>query len=471
MRDGAVAERGNEGGGNGGNGEYPRRMRVDAAARRLNVAVVCPRFPLPMTRADQMTVAHLLAFLSARGHAVDLYSLYDHRRPSGAQRGWVASRCREMTVFEQPRWRRAVGAGAALLRGRPLQVGWFHDRRLARTLRRAARERRHDVVYAYTLRSAEAVRGLGGTGGRNGAAGGGRPATYLAMQVSQALNTRRIAACAPTWGERLVYRLEHRLTSSYETRVWRDFTRTVLIGEADAREIREACAARGAPGIDNHLLAPHGVDAERFRPRPAEPVDPDGLVFCGVMATNTNVSAVLWFTKHVWPRIRAEAPEAKFTIVGRLPRHEILGLAGRDGITVTGEVPDPAEYVGRAAVCVNPMQAGAGMQNKLLEYMAMGKAVVATPVANEGIAARPGRELLIAGEADRFAAAVVSLLRDARRRTALGEAARARVLRDWTWESNFLKLESDFVERLPGPPPRESPAPAAAALRGAAETR
>ena len=449
--------RGNEG---GGNGVYPRRMQVDAAPRRLNVAVVCPRFPLPMTRADQMTVAHLLAFLSARGHAVDLYSLYDHRRPSGEQRGWVAGRCREMTVFEQPRWRRAVGAGAALLRGRPLQVGWFHDRRLARALGRAAHERRHDVVYAYTLRSAEPVRGLGPeTGGRNGAAGGERPVTYLAMQVSQSLNTRRIAACAPTWGERLVYRLEHRLTSTYETRVWRDFTRTVLIGEADAREIREACAARGAPGIDNHLLVPHGVDAARFQPRPAELVDPGGLVFCGVMATNTNVSAVLWFTKHVWPRIRAEIPEAKFTVVGRLPRREILVLAGREGITVTGEVPDPAEYIGRAAVCVNPMQAGAGMQNKLLEYMAMGKAVVATPVANEGIAARSGRELLIAGEADRFAAAVVSLLRDAGRRKALGEAARARVLRDWTWESHFLKLESDFMGQLG--PLGESPAPLA----------
>ena len=462
--------RGNESGGNGGNGAYPRRMQVDTAARRLNVAVVCPRFPMPMTRADQMTVAHLLAFLSARGHAVDLYSLYDHRRPSGEQRGWVASRCREMTLFERPRWRSAAGAGAALLRGRPLQVGWFHDRRLARALRQAAHERRHDVVYGYTLRSAEPVRGLGPeTGGRNGAADGGRPVTYLAMQVSQALNTRRIAACAPTWSERLVYRLEHKLTSTYETRVWRDFTRTVLIGEADARAIREACATRGAPGIDNHLLVPHGVDAERFRPRRVQAVDPGSLVFCGVMATNTNVSAVLWFTKHVWPRIRAEAPEAKFTIVGRLPRREILGLAGREGITVTGEVPNPAEHLGRAAVCVNPMQAGAGMQNKLLEYMAMGKAVVATPVANEGVAARPGRELLIEGAPNRFASAVVSLLRDARRRAALGEAARARVLRDWTWESHFLRLESDFVERLPDPP-CESPAPAAAVFQGPAET-
>ena len=100
----------------------------------------------------------------------------------------------------------------------------------------------------------------------------------------------------------------------------------------------------------------------------------------------------------------------------------------------------------------------------------MGKAVVATPVANEGVAARPGRELLIEGAPNRFASAVVSLLRDARRRAALGEAARARVLRDWTWESHFLRLESDFVERLPGPP-RESPAPAAAVRRGAAETR
>ena len=417
----------------------------------MSVAVVCPRFPLPMTRADQMTVAHLLAFLSARGHAVDLYSLCDDVPPAAAHRGWVNRRCRNVTVFTQSRWRNMAGMVKALLRGQPLQVGWFDNARLKRSLRRLPRERLPDVVYAHTLRSAEPARRLArGVCGEANANGGRRPVTYLAMQVSQSLNTRRIAVHASRLWERLTYWLEHRLTASYEARIWRNFTRTVLIGHSDVQEIRRVCADRNLPCINNYLLSPHGVDVDRFRPRDDESVDACSLIFCGVMATNTNASAVLWFTKNVWPRVQAEFPHARFLIVGRRPRREILALARQPGITVTGEVPDTAAYISRATLCVNPMQAGAGMQNKLLEYMAMAKAVIATSVANEGIGARPGKEIIIADGADEFAAATVSLLGDAVRRAALGRSARTFVRRDWNWEVHFLKLEADMFEQLFG---------------------
>ena len=426
----------------------PRQMNVERAPRPMSIAVVCPRFPLPMTRADQMTVAHLLAFLSTRGHSVDLYSLTDSASSSGRQRQWVASRCRHVTVFAQPPWRKVTGTLRALLRGLPLQTGWFDNPHLKRSLHRPFRPR-HDVIYGYTIRSAEAVRGLGRqANGRTREDDEHRPVTYLAMQVSQSLNTRRIAANAPGWLERLTYRLEHLMTAAYEARIWREFTRTVLIGDADAREILQVCADRSRPAIDNYLLSPHGVDQDRFHPYDDAHTDPCTLVFSGVLAANTNVSAVLWFVEHVWPRVRAEFPLAKFVIVGRMPRPEILALDKRPGIAVTGEVPEPAHYLGRATVCVNPMQAGAGMQNKLLEYLSMGKAVVATSLANEGIRARPGSEILIADGADEFAAAVVSLLRDGNRREALGQAARARVVRDWSWEARFLKLEADMAQQV-----------------------
>ena len=415
----------------------PRRMDVAPAERALDIAVVCPRFPLPMTRADQMTVAHWLAFLAARGHRVDLYALHDRqgRRPTAAERRWVAERCRAVLAFEQPLWRRLAGLTLGLARGRPLQVGWFDNAKLRRALRRRSRTRRYDVAYCYTLRSAEAGRGLGGAVG----------ATFLAMQVSQTLNTERIARCAPHWAERAMYRLEHRLVAAYEARIWRDFTRATLIGVADLRAVRAACAARRRPPMDNHLLAPHGVDADRFRPREEVPVDDRRVAFCGVMATNTNVGAALWFVENVWPTVRSRMPQATLAIIGRLPRREILALHGRDGISVTGEVADPADHVARAAVCVNPMRAGAGMQNKLLEFLAMAKPVVATTVANEGIGAKPNRDLAIADDAADFAAEVVALLGDAERRRRLGRAGRAFALRHWTWEAHFLKLEGHMA--------------------------
>lgn len=419
----------------GDDARYPRRMAVSPAPRPLRIAIVCSRFPLPMTRADQMTVAHLLAFLAARGHRIDLFSLVD-RRP-GPWLPWVAARCMRVEVFRQPRWRRLLGVAGALLRGQPLQVGWFANRRQRRAVRAAVAGRGYEVVYAYTLRSAEAVRGLA-------SAGASPPATYLAMQVSQTLNTQRIAREAPGLGERWLYRLEHRLAASYEATIWRDFTHATLIGEADADAVRAACAARSAPLIDNYLLAPHGVDADRFRRREDVAEEPLRLLFCGVMATNTNVAAVLWFAHRVWPRLRAMFPDASFAIVGRMPRPEIRALHGRHGIEVTGEVADPAAEMAAAAVCVDPMQAGAGMQNKLLEYFAAGKAVVATPVANEGIGAVPGRHFLAADGADEFAAAAGRLLRDAALRQRLGAAARSHVLREWSWERHFGRLEAHF---------------------------
>ena len=423
-----------------------RRMAVEAVPRPLRIGVLCSRFPLPTTRADQHTTAHLLAFLHARGHEVDLFCL-SGERPSSELRDWVAGRCREMSIVPERRWRCVLGAVVAPFQGLPLQVGWFGDPRLAAAVRRAVKRRDYDVLYGYTLRCAEPLRGLGR--GRTAGAADHRPATYLAMQLSQALNTRRIAEHSTHWWERMVYGLEHRLTGAYESRVWRDFTRTVLIGESDVREISRECVRRGVPVIDNHLLSAHGVDADRYFVPDAREA-PGRLVFSGQMATNTNVNAVLWFVRNVWPKVRRDFPAAEFVVVGRRPRREIRDLHGQQRIVVAGEVDSPARYMASAAVCVNPMQAGAGMQNKLLEYFAAGKAVVATSVANEGIGAKSEQQAVIADAPEDFASAIARLLRDPPLRQRLGNAARDYVVAEWSWEAHFLKLEADMYRQVDG---------------------
>ncbi|MGZ0245000.1 MAG: glycosyltransferase [Alphaproteobacteria bacterium] len=110
--------------------------------------------------------------------------------------------------------------------------------------------------------------------------------------------------------------------------------------------------------------------------------------------------------------------------------------------------PDPADYIARAAVCINLVQVGAGMQNKLIEFMAMRKAVVATTVANEGIRATLGDHLVIADEARSFADAVLALLADPAQRDSLAEAARNYILGHWSWEADFLALEAEMLKAL-----------------------
>ena len=120
-------------------------------------------------------------------------------------------------------------------------------------------------------------------------------------------------------------------------------------------------------------------------------------------------------------------------------------LDGKDGITVTGTVEEPADWIARASVCVAPIRAAAGLQNKLLEAMAMAKAVVATPEANEGIRAPEGEALLLAREPGTFAEHVLALLAEPIRRRDLGVAGRAYVEAKWTWEGPFLELEAAFL--------------------------
>lgn len=123
-------------------------------------------------------------------------------------------------------------------------------------------------------------------------------------------------------------------------------------------------------------------------------------------------------------------------------------LASRAGITVTGEVPDPADWLAKAEICIDPVQAGAGMQNKLIEFMAMAKPVVATTVANAGIGAEPGRHLVLADAPKAMADAVLALFADPARRAAIGEAARRFVADNWTWEAHYLRLEAAMIRAV-----------------------
>jgi glycosyltransferase involved in cell wall biosynthesis len=210
-------------------------------------------------------------------------------------------------------------------------------------------------------------------------------------------------------------------------------------------EICAACRERGLPEIDNVVFGPHGVDIRRFAPRPDVAPAPCSLVFNGVLRTYTNVHAITWFADRVFPLIRARERRATLTIVGRDPRPEVRALAARDGIAVTGEVPDPADWIARAELCIDPVQAGAGMQNKLIEFMAMARPVVATSVANAGIGAAPGEHLVLADEPQAMADAVLALFADPARRAAMGAAARRFVEDNWTWEAHYLRLEAEMV--------------------------
>lgn len=427
---------------------YPR-MRVRPAQRRLRVAIVYSRTPVPMVRADQMTVAHLMTFLKERGHSVDLFADDTGAVRDDADNDWLANQTNQLKLYPFDRSRLFLAALTAPLRLLPFQVALFSNKKMQRDLTALADD--YDIIYCYYLRSGQMVRHLTT-----------KAKTVLAFQLSQTLNTRRISENAPNRRYAWFYRLESWLLERYEARIWRDFDRSVLIGSADVAAIEECCNNQGQPAIDNYFYGAHGTDLDRFGGNSAHEPVPGRIVFSGVMATPTNVQAAMWFADKVWPQIKAAVPNATWTIVGRNPSAEAMALDNLDGVTVTGTVPDPSVYISQAEVCVNPMQAGGGMQNKLIEFLASARATVATPVANEGIRATPGEHLIVADAPDEFARAVIELLGNAEQRNALAEAGRKFVRENWTWEAHWLKLEQDFYDVLDGKPPSREMSPSKA---------
>lgn len=199
------------------------------------------------------------------------------------------------------------------------------------------------------------------------------------------------------------------------------------------------------PALDVTVV-PNGVELERYAgfDGPAQSFD---LVFTGKMDFRPNVDAVLWFGREVWPRIQAQRPATTLAIVGQRPHPRLEALRGRPGVTITGWVEDVRPYIAGAAVYVAPLRIGGGTRLKLLQAMAMGKAIVATTLGAEGFPLQDGRQLCLADDPARFAAAVLGLLNDPARRRALGEAAQGFVRSGYAWESLVPQMEAVY-ERL-----------------------
>lgn len=234
-----------------------------------------------------------------------------------------------------------------------------------------------------------------------------------------------------------IYRHEAYHLAAYEQRIAREFDHVLVVSEQE-RALFPGGASPNLSAMSN------GVDLDFFSPprSSAKGATEPALVFTGLMDYWPNVEGVTWFVEHVFPRIRAAIPSVRFFIVGSRPCAHVQRLARHPGVTVTGFVEDVRDYLARAAVCVVPLRIARGIQNKVLEAMAMGKATVSTVQAFEGIQAQAGTDIVVAGDASEFAAAVLQLLSNPLRADEIGSCARHCVERHYSWAQNLAVLDA-----------------------------
>jgi glycosyltransferase involved in cell wall biosynthesis len=261
---------------------------------------------------------------------------------------------------------------------------------------------------------------------------------------------KRLHDVEPNVGRRLLLAVEWRKMRHCERRACRDATLTLAVSEEDRHRLE--AGARDARVVS----IPTGVDTGFFLPRASEE-RAGHLVFTGSMDWYPNEDGILDFLERTWPLVLEQAPGSSLAVVGRNPRPRLRHAAERaPAVTVTGTVDDIRPFVQRAAVYVAPLRVGGGTRLKLFEALAMGKAVVATRVAAEGLPLVPGRHFIEANDPSQFASAVVSLLRDGNRRAALGRAGRRLVEEAFSWPRVTDAVEERLAEVV-GQPSRSRP--------------
>lgn len=371
-------------------------------------------------QGDRVRAYQQLRILGRR-HRVTLVSFASRRQLADAPADLAAHCARVVTVPLDP-----VRMAVAGLRGggspRPLQVSLFQSRRMRDAIAAARRGEAFDVAHVQLARMGSYLDDV-------------RPLPCVVDLVDAlSLNMQRRAAHerAP-W--RWLFRHEARRLRRYERHLCERVGR-VLVGSPAERD------ALGAPS--NLVAVTSGVDLAAF-PFGTTARASDTVVFSGNLGYFPNVRAALWLGRTILPLVQRAIPAVQLHLVGRRPARPIRQLAREHpSISLARDVVDVAPHLARAAVAVAPMQAGSGQPLKILEAMASGTPVVATPLAVSGIEARDREHLLVAGDADRFAADVVRVLRDPGLAIDLAIRGRRLVEARYTWEGSVAALEDVY---------------------------
>lgn len=217
------------------------------------------------------------------------------------------------------------------------------------------------------------------------------------------------------------------------------------------------------PSIHSSVV-PNGVDTEVFRPRADLPT-PDGrtIVFFGTMNYFPNIDAIRWFLRDIWPILSKRNPHVRVKIIGSHPLPDVLAQRG-PRVEVTGLVDDLQRHLAEAAAIIVPLRIGGGTRLKILESLAMGKAIVSTRLGAEGIAARSGEQIFIADQPDEFAAAVDLLLEDPALARRVGSAGRALVEQQYSWDAIGERMEEFMGRVIAGVPAGSGARPSASGL-------
>ena len=385
----------------------------------MRIFFICRRVPFPPDRGDKIATFNEIRHLSAQ-HEVHVFCLGDGARDLDNIAG-LSEYAKSVTAVPVSGLTIKVRALKALIMGQPLSVAALDEAKLHGAIQRKFAELGPDLVIVYSCNVAQFA--------------GHFPHVPRIMQFGDldSLKWHQYAERSRIplkW----IYAMEGRRLLSYERLIAHSFSQALLHTEMERLDFQ-----RLVPGVPVALVG-NGVDLDYFRSA-ASAKRPSSMVFTGVMDYRPNVDGVVWFCNEILPIVRAEIADANFTICGSRPVRSVRRLERLSGVTVTGWVPDTRPYLDRSEVFVAPLRIARGIQNKLLEGLAMGLPCVASAAAWSGTQIPRGEGIFATGDPRQFAEYVIQLLRDPKWRAEMGRRARAVAEANYRWETQMARLD------------------------------
>jgi sugar transferase (PEP-CTERM/EpsH1 system associated) len=387
---------------------------------------LCHRIPFPPDKGEKIRAFRILEHLSRR-FRVSLGCFIDDEA-DWAHVDALKPYCAEFKCFGMSRRASRLKAACGLLTHAPLSVACFANAAMGDWVSAVLAREKPSAVFVYSSSMAQFVMGRDLGSAR-------LVMDFVDVDSDKWRQYARDARPPMKW----IYAREAKLLLAHDRKVAARADASLLVSDAEA-ELFRRLAPESASKI--HAIA-NGIDCDFFSPahRFERPFKTNGpaYVFTGTMDYRPNVDAVVWFANEIFPKVKAEQPGATFAIVGSKPAKEVSALAAQGAITVTGRVADVRPYLAHADVVVAPMRIARGIQNKILEGMAMAKPVVTTQQGLEGIDATPDRHLLLSDTAQGFAQACLRALAPGARE--VGIAARALMEASYAWPSRLAPLD------------------------------
>jgi sugar transferase (PEP-CTERM/EpsH1 system associated) len=406
--------------------ELPTRAKPS-----MRIFYICRRVPFPPDRGDKIAAFNEIRHLAAR-HEVHVFCLGDGMQDLTNIPG-LQNYAKSVTTAPVDEFTIKLRALAALFTGQPLSVAALNEVKLHDAIQKKFAGLRPDLIIVYSCNMAQFAEHF--------------PDVPRIMHFGDldSLKWRQYAERSSiplNW----VYAVEAQRLLGYERQIGRIFSHALVHTEIEKDDFE-----RLIPGIPVTVVG-NGVDLEYFRSA-GETKKPASVVFTGVMDYRPNIDAVVWFCNEILPIVQTEIPAANFTICGSRPAPAVRRLAKRRGVTVTGWVPDARPYLDRAEVFVAPLRMARGIQNKLLEALAMGLPCVASTAAWRGTVIAHGHGILATDEPREFAGHVLDLLRNGGRRAEMAQRARDAAEANYHWEVQMARLDEVIAAAVSPPTP------------------